>query len=90
MSPACCRTRSCSSRSGEVLVTTTPFCSYVNTTSDIIVNDQVIGIFKALMWLAGFEEKECARGVTKWSPIATGGQATSEVRRASLGRQVWL
>ena len=45
------------------------------------MNTQSFEIIPALMWLAGFQQAEPVRGVTVWSPIATGDQATSIIKR---------
>jgi len=57
------------------------FCSYVNTTSETVVNAQSFEMLKALMWLAGFEEQNGPRGVTIWTPIMKGKVATTIIKR---------
>ena len=45
------------------------------------MSSQTFQIIKALMLLAGFKKEECERGATKWSPIATGDEATATIKR---------
>ena len=51
------------------------FCSYINTTGEIVVNAQSFEMLKALIWLAGFEEQNGPRGVTIWLVIRKAGHA---------------
>ena len=57
------------------------FCSYINTTGEIVVNSQSFEMLKALMWLAGFHEQNGPRGVTMWTPITKGKVATTIIKR---------
>ena len=57
------------------------FCSYINTTGEIVVNSQSFEMLKALMWLAGFHEQNSPRGVTIWTPIIKGKVATTIIKR---------
>ena len=57
------------------------FCSYINTTGEIVVNSQSFEMLKALMWLAGFHEQNGPRGVTIWTPIMKGKVATTIIKR---------
>lgn len=57
------------------------FCSYINTSADVIVNAPSFEILTALMWIAGFREIQCARGVTKWVPSEKGERATEIIDR---------
>ena len=57
------------------------FCSYINTTGEIVVNSQSFEMLKALMWLAGFHEQNGPRGITIWTPIMKGKVATTIIKR---------
>lgn len=57
------------------------FCSFVNTTGEVVVNSQSFEMLKALMWLAGFREHEFPRGISKWKPIVKGKVATTIIKR---------
>ena len=65
------------------------FCSYINTTGEIVVNSQSFEMLKALMWLAGFHEQNGPRGITIWTPImkGTGRDHDQQAPRRHRGAQ---